>query len=46
MTLQKSESASLVTFMVKWVLASIPALIILSVIFMLLGSSLLSIFSR
>lgn len=37
---------SMVIFMVKWALASIPALIILGVIFMLLGSSLLSIFGR
>lgn len=35
---------SMVIFMVKWALASIPALVILGVILMLLGSALMSLF--
>ena len=35
---------SMVTFMIKWVLASIPAMIILSIIGLILGMILISIF--
>ena len=36
--------SSMVTFMIKWVLASIPAMIILSIIGLILGMILISIF--
>ena len=35
---------SMVTFMIKWVLASIPAMIILSIIGLIIGMILISIF--